>query len=387
MPSIPKSILRSTPLVLALAAMSLPMAQTRAEDPAKPPVSSEERARERAARDAAFKSLEDELKAMLGEYTKSLQEAQKRGVPREQWPRSPVNDYFSRFEALALQDQPDSLRWCLGVMSSVEMTIDERVSKKDALYKRYVASCLDAPFTADIVQFLTMDANPDGIGVERSAGFLDQIAKGASSTEVRVKALWAKAQAYQRGTKPEHKDLYLAALKDLVKAYPSSTEGASAKGLLFQIERLQIGMTAPDVSATDVEGKAFKLSDTRGKPTLLVFFAFAHRAGPPLVAKLKELRAEFQGKPLEIVGVTLDEKKEEFKTALAAAGVDWNIAWQGGRSGAWVSEWGVNRLPFIYVLDDRGVIRATNVELPAIRALVAEIQAEMKSRSKEKEGQ
>ena len=46
----------------------------------------------------------------------------------------------------------------------------------------------------------------------------------------------------------------------------------SARGEIFEIERLQVGMEAPDIEGKDLEGVAFKLSDYRGKVVLLDFW-------------------------------------------------------------------------------------------------------------------
>lgn len=369
--------------VLALlSVLVLPPVSTRAEEPRVPPQSAEAKARERAALDSAFKSLEEELKALIGDYSKAVQEASKQGLPREKWPRSPANDLYPRFESLALQDQPDALRWCLGISSSLDLPMDARLSKRDALYKRFVTTALDTTFTPDIISFLSLEAAPDGLGVERAADFLDKIKKGASKAEVRSQAAWAQAQVYQKGKKPEHKDLAIATYKELVSAYPKSNEAGPARGIVFQLEHLQIGMTAPDVATSDVDGKEFKLSDTRGKATVLFFFAFGHRATPQMLTQFKEVAAHFKDKPLAWVGVTLDEKQEDFKKSLAEAGIDWKISWQGGRNGPWVSEWGVARLPAIYVLDDKGVIRQINVEKAELSKGLEAIFAEIEARSK-----
>ena len=45
-------------------------------------------------------------------------------------------------------------------------------------------------------------------------------------------------------------------------------------GPRFKKERLQIGMTAPDIEGEDIDGVAFKLSDYRGKVVVLDFWGF-----------------------------------------------------------------------------------------------------------------
>lgn len=363
-------------LLAALAALA-PALPLVAQEPPKPTPSPEAKRQERAALDAAFKSLEDELKATLGDYSKAIQDAQKAGLPREQWPKTPANDFYPRFETLALQDQPDALRWCLGIMPSLELPIDARMSKKDALYKRYVATCLDTAFTKDIIAFLSQDAGPEGLGVDRVVGFLDQIGKGATSTEVRAQALLAKGQAHQRGKTPEHAELATATFEELVRVFPKSPEAATAKVTLFHLKNLQVGKTPPDVTTADVDGNAFKLSDSRGKVTLLVFFAFPNRATAALLPQLKDLAAGYKDKPFTVVGVALDEKKDEFKKAVADAGIDWKIAWQDGGKGAWVTEWGIRRLPTVYLLDDQGTVRLVNPDIPTTKSTAEKLFAEM----------
>lgn len=51
-----------------------------------------------------------------------------------------------------------------------------------------------------------------------------------------------------------------------------STLGKAAAGQLFEAERLQIGMVAPDIQGDDLDGVDFKLSDYRGKVVFLDFW-------------------------------------------------------------------------------------------------------------------
>lgn len=362
-------------LILSSTGMA-PLALARVEGPAKPEVSAAEEARQREVLLASFKSLEEELKAVLQDYSKEVQAASAKKLPREEWPKSPANQFYTRFESLALQGQPDSLRWCIGIMSSIDLTMDERNSKRDALYKHYVATAVGSAYTGDIIGFLATEGNPTGLGVERAVPLLDQIAQGAKTDELRATAMWTKAVLYQKSDKPAHAPLALQSYKALMVVYPKSTQAGQAKAIVFQLEHLQVGMTAPDVSTSDVDGNAFKLSDSRGKVTLLVFFGFGNRATPYMLPAFKELQATFKDKPFTIVGVTNDDNKEAFKKSVADAGIDWKIAWQGGLSGPWFTEWGVARLPSIYVLDEGGVIRFVNIEAPAIKVGVEQLLAE-----------
>ena len=54
----------------------------------------------------------------------------------------------------------------------------------------------------------------------------------------------------------------------------SSTLGQEAKGWLFELDNLQLGMLAPDFTATDENGVTWKLSDYRGKVVVVDFWGF-----------------------------------------------------------------------------------------------------------------
>jgi hypothetical protein len=50
------------------------------------------------------------------------------------------------------------------------------------------------------------------------------------------------------------------------------TYGQLAKGFLFELDHLQVGMVAPDFECTDADGVKFKLSDYRGKVVIVDFW-------------------------------------------------------------------------------------------------------------------
>lgn len=57
------------------------------------------------------------------------------------------------------------------------------------------------------------------------------------------------------------------------KVGPDSIFALNAKGYIFEIEHLQIGMTAPDFKINTLEGKETSLASHRGKAVLLNFWA------------------------------------------------------------------------------------------------------------------
>jgi cytochrome oxidase Cu insertion factor (SCO1/SenC/PrrC family) len=58
------------------------------------------------------------------------------------------------------------------------------------------------------------------------------------------------------------------------KEYAETPYAAEAASYIFELQNLQVGMKAPDLEATDQDGKTFKLSDYRGKVVVLDFWGF-----------------------------------------------------------------------------------------------------------------
>lgn len=308
----------------------------------------------------AFRGLEEELKASLPEFSKTISELSKAGIPREQWPLSPAATFYPRFEALAQQDQPDALRWCIGAMSSTGLSMDEQISRKDALYKRYVTACLDSQWTPDIVTFLKNDAVPTGIGLDRVLPLLDEIAGRAPFNEYRSSALWTKQELCTKSTNPEHKVMARKALETLSASFPNTKEGRDAKGLLFRQDKLQVGMPAPEVNTVDEFGNAFKLSDFKGKVTVIAFWGIWCAPCRAQIPMERELVARYKDKPFAILGVNTDSKKDEYMKFVVDNGITWKNSWQGSTTGPWCTAWGIQRFPTYFVLDAQGVIRFTN---------------------------
>ena len=56
--------------------------------------------------------------------------------------------------------------------------------------------------------------------------------------------------------------------------FPSTKYGRRAGGQVFKVERLQIGMVAPEIVGKDIDGNDMKLSDFKGKVTVIDFWGF-----------------------------------------------------------------------------------------------------------------
>jgi hypothetical protein len=115
-------------------------------------------------------------------------------------------------------------------------------------------------------------------GTEPAEGekMLQAILEKSPHKDVKIAALGALAELnmpYSGGTL-EQTAKARKYLERIIKEAPESNGATRAKTALFELDNLQIGMTAPDFEAEDQNGVKFKLSDYRGKVVILDFWGF-----------------------------------------------------------------------------------------------------------------
>lgn len=93
-----------------------------------------------------------------------------------------------------------------------------------------------------------------------------------------------------------------------------------------------------------------------------------------LVNKLKD-------KPFALLGVNLDNTKEQCKKVEQEKNINWR-SWFDGRGGAIAKKYNIQFLPTIYVLDHKGVIRYKGVREQAMDDAVDTLLKEMASSNK-----
>jgi len=100
----------------------------------------------------------------------------------------------------------------------------------------------------------------------------DLIAANTADDEAKAEVLYWRSYVIA-GTESDA-DQRQRACSDLAMAAELGNQRIRqrAEGLLFEMNRLQVGMAAPDIEAEDLDGTAFRLSDYRGKVVFLDFW-------------------------------------------------------------------------------------------------------------------
>ncbi len=152
---------------------------------------------------------------------------------------------------------------------------------------------------------------------------------------------------------------YADAIKDDFKDNPG------VQHFIRQVELIKpvsIGHKAPDFTIAGIDGKPIKLSDYKGKYVMLDFWASwcapCRHENPNVVKQY----AKFHSKGFNILGISLDEKKEDWQQAINADKLTWNHGSDLKRfDGPTESLYRIDAIPSNFIIDPQGVIVAKNI--------------------------
>jgi thiol-disulfide isomerase/thioredoxin len=157
---------------------------------------------------------------------------------------------------------------------------------------------------------------------------------------------------------------------------------SSARGEDKTKKGLEVGDMMPDLKSKNLEDKAVKLSDLKGKVVVLDVWATWCPPCRAMIPHEKELTKRLKDKPFVLVSISIDAKKETVSNFVEKEKMTWTHWWNGQKGGI-VTELGIRSIPTIYVLDPKGVIRYKGVrgkEMDkAVDTLLEEIDKTKKS--------
>jgi peroxiredoxin len=124
-------------------------------------------------------------------------------------------------------------------------------------------------------------------------------------------------------------------------------------------------------SAPALDGKKLDLADHRGRLVILCFFARWSEPSIEAIEKLKKTMAGFRKETVELIGVSLDTKREAVAELLKEKGITWPVAFDGESWGSSrIRALGINALPTVWLLDREGRLRS----LDALEGTVDQIR-------------
>jgi len=186
------------------------------------------------------------------------------------------------------------------------------------------------------------------------------------------------------GEKAEMVKAELKSLKDTLLTKHADEENINGIKLTELVEaqefesKLQIGKPVPDIVDQDLGGVEFKLSDYRGKVTMISFWGFWWGACLELFPHERSLVEQLSDKPFALIGVNSDGDREEAFASAKKRDVPWRNFWNGedGVMGPISVKWSVYSWPAIYLIDAKGIIRYKNVRGAELDEAITKLMAE-----------
>ena len=191
----------------------------------------------------------------------------------------------------------------------------------------------------------------------------------------------AALSAVQSLNPAEDLEVFEKVAKNLSEVMPNSEYVKSFKTQMIDIKskqqaqrRTAIGAQAPEIALLTPDGKPIKLSDFKGKITMIDFWASwckPCRMENPNVVKVYN---KYKSKGFEIFGVSLDQDGDKWVEAIAQDGLTWKHGselkfWQS----SFVPAYNLDGIPMTYLLDENGVIIAKGLRGAELEAKLQEI--------------
>ncbi|MCV9386327.1 peroxiredoxin family protein [Reichenbachiella ulvae] len=158
------------------------------------------------------------------------------------------------------------------------------------------------------------------------------------------------------------------------KQLPNSSYTADLTQKVNSMRNLAIGAEAPEISLPNPNGEIITLSSLRGKYVLIDFWAAwcrPCRMENPNVVKMYE---KYHDKGFDILGVSLDRKKESWVQAIQQDGLNWNHVSDLQYFNSEAAQlYQINSIPATYLIDPEGKIIGKNLRGPVLEAKLEEI--------------
>jgi len=306
----------------------------------------------------SFISLEAELAEAHRAYMEALAEKQAADPnfdpsDKSQLPPDNREALLKKMDALVKSnlEHPDAFDMALAALQwSIDIESDGAPDRLLLMAQHFP----DRPELTDIIMQLEMYYVYVGRVDDWLAAARTMATKSSSEKVTNAARMLLATIQKDRGEMDEAKMTLSAVIKDT----PDSMTGERAKTLLYEIEHLQIGMTVPEFEATKLNGEKISIKSLRGKAVLIDFWATWCPKCIREFPRLKRASSRF-GDKLVILGVSLDESKEQIKPLMAALDPPGIQTWdREGDSYPLGELFNIQGLPTWYLIAPDGTIHA-----------------------------
>ncbi len=123
-----------------------------------------------------------------------------------------------------------------------------------------------------------------------------------------------------------------------------------------------INAQAPKFELRNPKDSLVSLYDVKSKYTLLYFFSSLCTVCKEKTPIITDVTKDYIGKGLEVLAITSDEPKEQWKQSALAANEKWQYLYAGEKDNATQKNYAAYNLPVIYILDESKKIVGKNIK-------------------------
>jgi thiol-disulfide isomerase/thioredoxin len=123
---------------------------------------------------------------------------------------------------------------------------------------------------------------------------------------------------------------------------------------------------APPFSVTTMDGQSISLDELRGKVVLIDFWATWCPSCREALPHIQKIAKKFQGEPLVILSVSLDEDEQKWKDFVAKNEMSWSQYRDANFKGALATSFAVHAIPQTFTIDADGVLQDQHIGDEAI---------------------
>jgi thiol-disulfide isomerase/thioredoxin len=118
---------------------------------------------------------------------------------------------------------------------------------------------------------------------------------------------------------------------------------------------------APPFAVTTLDGKHISMDELQGKVVLLDFWATWCGPCREALPHIRDVAKKFQGQPLVILSVSLDNDEEKWKDFVAKNDMTWPQYRDGGFTGSIAKMFSVTAIPHTFTIDADGVLQEEHI--------------------------
>ena len=249
--------------------------------------------------------------------------------------------------------QLDIIRESLATYSKMKAE-DAREYYEEALNELYALIDMFAGTEEALEAKFYIGATHNKLGnYDKAIKYFDDVLnfKDEINQNFNARLLYFKAEALIRyGRIPEAKDV-IAELR-MIEPGAANAFGKELGGTM------RIGVKAPDFNTEDFQGNQISLSEYEGQIVVMHFWATWNDQCLKEIQEIKKLYRRLNGPGVQFIGISRDDNIEDLKGLIRQKNIEWPQIFEGVRYKGMMSKlYDVNRIPIMFVLDQKGKVQ------------------------------